>query len=208
VSWQKSLKPRQRDEAVREGWREAIRLHNPSKLVFLDETGAWLDMPRLYGWAKTSERLHDTVTKGRKGKVSLIAAVSTHGLDTQQCFGFDDVADGAAFSTYLEQVLVPTLKPGSGVVMDNFSVHHSKQVRHTLEQASCTLVYLPVYSPDLNPTELIFAKVKASLRKARAQTPEALKKAFTQGLQRITLHDVQACFKHCGYLWTCLRKML
>ncbi len=157
-------------------------------------------MPRLYGWARTSERVRDTVTKGRKGKVSLIAAVSTQGLDTQRCFHFDGVVDGSAFLTYLAQVLVPSLEPGSVVVMDSFSVHHGKQVRHTLEQAGCTLVYLPTYSPDLNPIELVFAKVKASLRQARAQTPEALKAAFTQALQRITLHDVQACFKHCGYL--------
>lgn len=83
-------------------------------------------MPRLYGWAKTSEaktseRFSDTVTKGRKGKVSLIAAVSPQGLDIQRCFHFDGVVDGSAFSTYLERVLVPSLKPGSIVVMDNFS---------------------------------------------------------------------------------------
>lgn len=168
--------------------------------MFLDETGAWLDMPRLYGWAKTSERLSDTVTKGRKGKVSLIAAVSTQGLDIRRCFQFDGVVDGSAFSTYLERVLVPSLKPGSIVVMDNFSVHHSKRVRHTLEQAGCRLVYLPTYSPDLNPIELVFAKVKASLRQARAQTPEALKEAFTKALHLITPHDVQACFRHCGYV--------
>ncbi len=168
--------------------------------MFLDETGAWLDMPRLYGWAKTCERLTDTVTKGRKGKVSLIAAVSTQGLATQRCFHFDGVVDGAAFSTYLEQVLVPSLKPGSVVIMDNFSVHHSQQVRRTIEQAGCTLVYLPTYSPDLNPIELVFAKVKAFLRQARAQTPEALKETFTRALQCVTPQDVQACFKHCGYL--------
>lgn len=168
--------------------------------MFLDETGAWLDMPRLYGWAKRSERLSDMVTKGRKGKVSLIAAISAQGLDSQRCFHFEGVVNGAAFLTYLEQVLAPSLEPGSVVVMDNFSVHHSKQVRHILEQADCTLVYLPTYSPDLNPIELLFAKVKAYLRKLRAQTLEALKDAFTQALQLVTPEDVQAYFKHCGYL--------
>ncbi len=137
-------------------------------------------MPWLCGWAKTSERLSDTVTKGNEGKVSLIAVMSTQGLDIQRCFYFDGVGDGSAFSTYLERVLVPSLKPGSVVIMDNFSVHHSKQVRHTLEQAGCTLVYLPTYSPDLNPTELVLAKVKAFLRRAGAQTLDALKKAFAK----------------------------
>ena len=134
-----------------------------------------------YGWAKTSERLSDTVTKGNEGKVSLIAAVSTQGLDIQRCFCFDGVGDGSAFSTYLERVLVPSLKPGSVVVMDDFSVHHSKQARHTLERAGCTLVYLPTYSPDLNPTELVLAKVKAFLRRAGAQTPMPSKKPFQSG---------------------------
>lgn len=171
-----------------------------SDLVFLDETGAWLDMPRLYGWAKRSERLNDPVTKGRKGKLSLIAAVSLQGLDLQRGFYFEGVVDSAAFATYLEQVLVPGLNPGSIVVMDNFSIHHSQQVRLTIEQAGCTLVYLPTYSPDFNPIELVFAKVKAYLRKARAQTLEALKAALTRALQRVTPEDVRACFGHCDYL--------
>ena len=156
-------------------------------------------MPRLYGWASTSERVYGAVDKGKKGKVSLIASVSLQGLDTKQCFNFEGVVDGSAFLTYLEHVLLPGLKPGSVIIMDNFRVHYIKQVRQLIEHHGCYLVYLPTYSPDLNPIEFLFAKVKAYLRKLRAQTIPALKQAFAQALQLITPQDVKACFEHCGY---------
>jgi transposase len=106
---------------------------------------------------------------------------------------------GEVFETYLERVLAPTLRPGQVVVMDNLSAHKSGRAREIVEGAGCALAYLPPYSPDLNPIEQAFAKVKGLLRKAEARTREALVEAMGRALSAVSAGDVRGFFGHCGY---------
>ena len=115
-------------------------------MVFVDEAGGWLGLTRLYARIVGGARIEDTAPKRRKGKVSLIAAVSTQGMNPRACLVFDRSVDRAAFLTYIEHSLVPTLKAGQIVIMDNFTIHHNHKVRELIEDAECELLYLPTYS--------------------------------------------------------------
>jgi len=132
--------------------------------------------------------------------VSLIAAITPQGLDSKQCLLHLGTVDTKAFLAYLRAVLIPSLRPGQLVLMDNFTIHHNKEVRALIEGAGCYLGYLPTYSPDFNPIEMVFAKIKAWLRKARATQTDTLITALTQALAAVLPHDVKARFHHCGYL--------
>ena len=135
-----------------------------------------------------------------KGKLSLIAAITPQELDSEQCLVHPDAVDTKAFLTYLREVLVPTLKPGQVVFMDNFTIHHNKNVRRLIEGAGCYLAYLPTYSPDYNPIELVFSKLKAFLRKARATQVAHLINAIATAIATVSPQEVQNCFDHCGYV--------
>ena len=169
-------------------------------MVFVDEAGGWLGLTRLYARIVGGARIEDTAPKRRKGKVSLIAAVSTQGMNPRACLVFDRSVDRAAFLTYIEHSLVPTLKAGQIVIMDNFTIHHNHKVRELIEDAECELLYLPTYSPDFNPIEHLFAKIKAWLKKQRADTVPELKQAFEDAVLTVTQDDAQNAFEHCGYL--------
>lgn len=168
--------------------------------MFLDESGAYLGLTRRYARSPKGERAVDSAPRRRDGKVSLIAAITPQGLDLEQCLVHPGAVDTKAFLTYLAEVLVPSLRPGQLIFMDNFTVHHNKDVRKLIEAAGCYLAYLPTYSPDFNPIEMIFAKVKAFLRKLRAWQTDDLIKAIGQALAAVSPHEVRACFEHCGYL--------
>lgn len=168
--------------------------------MFVDESGAWLGLLRTYARSPRGERAIANAPRRRAGKVSLIAAITPQGLDPGQCLIHPEAVDSKAFLTYLREVLVPTLRPGQVVFMDNFTVHHNKQVRTLIEGADCYLAYLPTYSPDFNPIELVFSKVKAFLRKLGSTQVDALIAAITQALSAVLPQEVSACFKHCGYL--------
>lgn len=111
----------------------------------------------------------------------------------------EGAVDGAAFQVYLRDILVPSLRPGQLVIMDNLSVHKSLRVRQLIEAQGCTLLFLPAYSPDLTPIELAFAKLKTFLRRVGADTVEALQDAISTGLDRITAHDARSYFRCCGF---------
>lgn len=132
--------------------------------MFIDESGAWLGLLRTYARSFRGTRAVSEAPRRREGKVSLIAAITLQGLDPEQCLIHPGAVDTQAFLTYLREVLVPTLKPGQVVFMDNFTIHHNREVRQLVEGAGCYLGYLPTYSPDFNPIELVFSKVKAFLR--------------------------------------------
>jgi transposase len=167
--------------------------------VFLDETGGWLGMRRLYGRILGGQRLIEQAPKRKQGKVSLIAAITHQGLSNQRCLLHDDSVDTLAFLSYLEEVLLPTLEPGSILVMDNYTIHHSARVREVVEAAQCTLFYLPTYSPDFNPIEHIFSKIKAFLKKSCPESVQELMDAFANAIATVTPTDVQHAFAHCGY---------
>lgn len=181
-------------------WLEAVLKLDADKLVFLDETGGWLGMTRLYGRTLGGARVYDTAPKRRKGKVSVIAAVTNQGVNPKACLVHEGSVDSTAFLSYVEHALVPTLTAGQVVVMDNFTVHHNHKVRKLIEAAGCELRYLPTYSPDYNPIEHLFAKLKAFVRKLRSDTVPNLIRAFEDAILTVTKDNAQNAFAHCDYL--------
>ncbi len=171
-----------------------------SRLVFVDETGGWLGLTRLYARVLGGTRVKDTAPRRRKGKVSLIAAVTTQGMNPNACLVHEGSVNRVAFLQYIERVLIPTLKAGQIVVMDNFTIYHNHKVRELIEDAKCELLYLPTYSPDLNPIEHLFAKLKAFLQKLRPETVPDLIRAFEQAVLTVTQVDAKNAFHHCRYL--------
>lgn len=167
--------------------------------MFLDETGGWLDMPRLYARGVGGSRIYDTAAKKRKGKISLLAAITNRGMEHRACLIHEGGVDSKAFLTYIEHVLCPTLASGQVVVMDNFTIHHNQRVRELVETKGCKLLYLPTYSPDFNPIENLFAKIKAYIRKLRPDTAHDLTKAFEDAVSSITPTDAANAFRRCGY---------
>lgn len=196
----KTLQAQERDETARKEWREAaLKLAN-DKLVFLDETAGWLGMTRLHARILGGGRIYDTAPKKRKDKVSLIAAISYQGMNAQACLIHEGSVDTAAFLSYVEHVLLPTLEPGQIVIMDNFTIHHNHNVQTLIESKQCSVLYLPTYSPDFNPIEHLFAKIKAFIRKLRPDTLPTLMKAFENAVLTVIPNDVKNAFAHCGYV--------
>ena len=150
---------------ARARWKnDQIRL-DPAKLIFIDETGASTKMARLYGRAKRGRRVIGRIPWGHWKTVTFVAALRLDGLNAP--FVIDCAMNGTIFIEYLRQCLVPTLRPGDIVIIDNLSAHKRDEVRQIIEAAGAELRYLPPYSPDLNPIEQAFAKLKAHLRKAK-----------------------------------------
>jgi transposase len=170
---------------------------DPARLVFLDETATPTSLTRLRGRAPRGTRAVGMVPRRRWQSVSLLASVSLAGM------GAAMVLDGAinreAFDAYVEQVLLPTLVPGQIVILDNLAVHKSPRARTLIEAAGCELRFLPAYSPDLNPIELAFAKVKQRLRRAGERTFAGIVTATGPALDAITTADARGFFAHCGY---------
>jgi transposase len=156
----------------REAWFEDQLELDPSKLVFIDETGAATNMARLRGRTQKGERLRAGIPQGHWKTTTFVAGLRLTGMTAPMVL--DGPMNGAAFLAYVQQVLVPELKPGDIVIMDNLSAHKSCQVRNAIEAAGARLLYLPPYSPDFNPIENAFAKLKALLRKAAERSVEAL----------------------------------
>ena len=157
-------------------------------------------MTRFYARIQGGQRIYDTVPKKRTGKVSLLAALTLQGMNPEACLLLEGSVDTLAFLTYIEQVLLPALKPGQIVIMDNYTIHHNPQVRTLIESKGCQLLYLPTYSPDFNPIEFLFAKLKAFIRKCRPLVLSDLIDALKQALLSITHQDARNAFIHCRYL--------
>ena len=146
-------------------WRAAAPTLDPARLVFLDESGVRTDLIRRYGRGLSGARVPDHTPDGRWHTTTFLGALRVTGLTAPAVF--DGPIDGASFLAYIEQVLTPTLAPGDIVIMDNLSCHKSPAVRRAIEAVGAQRWFLPKYSPDFNPIELAFAKLKAILRKAR-----------------------------------------
>jgi len=167
--------------------------------VFIDETSAYVGQSRGYGWAASSERVHDTRPKGKKAWVSLIAAISLDTAMAQRALVVTDTVNQNAFLCFLETTLLPTLAEGSVLVLDNWTVHHGDDVRELVTRFGCELLYLPTYSPDLNPIEHLFAKVKAFVKALRPNTLPDLVQAFCDAVKTVSPENVLKSFLHCGY---------
>ena len=167
------------------------------QLKFIDECGVHLGLTRLYGRAAPGQRVVEA-TRGYSGpNYTLVAALSSTTVSAPWLL--EGALNGLAFQTYVAQVLGPTLQPGDVVVIDNLSAHKGVAIRAAIEARQARVVFLPPYSPDLNPIEKCWAKVKTALRAAKAQAFDALVKAVRDALHTITPNDAAAWFAHCGY---------
>lgn len=201
----KSLHDSQRDtprvRRLRRRFRQRIREEWGSQLghlKFIDESGVNLGFTRRFGRARPGQRVVEG-TPGDTGRhYTLIAALSAQGI--QAPWLLEGAMDGAAFEVYIAQVLVPTLRRGDIVLMDNLSFHKGPRVRILIEAVGAHLEFLPPYSPDLNPIELCWSKVKTVLRSAKARTFDPLLEALDDAFSSITKHDAKAWFAHCGYI--------
>lgn len=169
----------------------------PEKLKFLDESGVTTQMTRLWGRAPKGQRVAEARPEGHWRVLTTLGAMSLAGMVATMTV--ESATDGDVFEAFLEQVLCPQLKQDDVVVMDNLSVHKVERVRELIEGAGARLLYLPPYSPDLNPIEKAWSKFKQFLRSAKARTAEALDQAVTQALTTITAENAAAWFRHCGY---------
>lgn len=168
-----------------------------SRLLFIDESGAKTNMTRLYGRARRGTRVYDHVPNGRWETTTMIAAVGRDG--PQAPWVLDGPMDGAAFAVWAEQVLAPTLEKTDIVVMDNLSVHKNAAARAAIEARGAQVWDLPAYSPDLNPIEKMWSKVKAYLRKVKARDAETLCQAIGQAMSSVSPTDIRNWFASCGY---------
>jgi transposase len=166
-------------------------------LVFVDEMGTNTSLSPLYGWSKKGERAHCSVPRNRGKNTTLLATMTIEGMGPS--LAVEGATNSQVFETYVEQVLGPTLRRGRVVVMDNLSAHKGERVRELIEQRGCELLYLPSYSPDLNPIEEAFGKIKGLIRKVEARSREALLEAIGTAISAITNQDAGGFFEHCGY---------
>jgi transposase len=188
----------ERDEWSRAAWRALIgREVDARRLVFVDECGTHTSLAPLYAWARLGERAHAQAPRNRGKNTTLLASMTAEGMGP--CMAVVGSTTTAVFEAYVEQVLAPALRPGQIVVMDNLAAHKGGRVRELVEGSGCGLSYLPPYSPDLNPIEEAFAKIKSLLRKAEARTREALVEAMGQAISAVSARDAQGFFEHCGY---------
>jgi putative transposase len=170
---------------------------DPSRLVFIDETWTKTNMAPLRGWAPRGQRLKATVPHRRWQTMTFLAALRHDRLDAPWLI--DGPINGERFRHYVETVLVPTLRPGDVVILDNLGSHRGKAVRRAIRSAGARLFFLPKYSPDLNPIEQLFAKLKHLLRKAAARSADAVCEAIGRILAIITPQECRNYFANAGY---------
>jgi transposase len=178
-------------------WRAAQPDLDAARLVFIDETGASTKMARLYGRSQRGVRCMAAIPHGHWKTTTFVGGLRLAGMTAPMVL--DGPMDGPAFLAYVEQVLVPTLRPGDIVVLDNLPAHKPAVVREAIEATGAQLRYLPPYSPDLNPIEMAFAKLKALLKKAAARTVHDLWRAIAEALPRLTAEECKNYFINAGY---------
>jgi transposase len=193
----KSKIARERDEGLRALWRWLVTSFDVRRLVFVDESGVHTSMDRLRSRAPRGERAYGKVPRNRGKNTTIIASMSLHGMGEAMCL--QGATDAEAFEVYVEHFLAPTLIEGQVVVLDNLGAHRPKRIRELIEVRGAELVFLPAYSPDLNPIEEAFSKIKNILRKVGARTHEALIEAMAEALLAVTPWDAAGWFDHCGY---------
>ena len=195
----KSLHAAERDSEAnlkrREEFLVRIRAIEAEKLIFLDESGVTTSMTRRYARSPKGQRIAEATPGGHWKITTILGAMSLRGMIATMTV--EAATDREIFLAYVEQVLCPALRSGDVVVMDNLSSHKVDGVRRLIEAVGAEVLYLPPYSPDMNPIEKAWAKLKQWLRAAKARTKEALDQAIAQALQRISPDNARAWFKHC-----------
>ena len=183
----------------RRNFRIASRFVDPAALVFLDESGAQTNMTRLYGRAPVGQRCIDHTPHGHWKTMTMLSAIRLDGVMQDATVVIDGPMNSQTFVAYTNQCLVPSLRPGDVVVMDNLSSHKHADVRRLIETAGCDLWYLPPYSPDLNPIEKLWSKVKAWLRRVMAGTFDRLTETIADALRDVGPRECVNYFLSCGY---------
>jgi transposase len=173
-----------------------VRGINVSRLVFVDECGTHTSMTRRYARAPKGERAYGSVPRNRGKNTTLIASMTVGGMG--EAMAVEGSTTGRVFQTYVEHFLAPTLEEGQVVIWDNLGAHKGDKVRELIEAKGAEVLFLPAYSPDLNPIEEAFSKIKALLKKAAARTREALVEAMREALCDVTSRDARGWFTHCG----------
>jgi transposase len=170
------------------------------RLVFVDETGAKTNMTRLYGRAEGGQRVVDGAPHGQWGTTTLLSSIRLDGSAAPMVI--EGSTDADVFREYVRQVLVPSLRPGDIVVLDNLSPHKNAEVEAAIRAVGADVWFLPPYSPDFNPVEQLWSKVKAFLRALKARTLDALIDGIRDALRQVTTTDALGWFAHCGYVKT------
>jgi transposase len=189
----------ERDEEARGLWRWLASRFDARRLVFVDESGFHTSMSRLYARAPRGKRAYGKVPRNRGKNTTLIAAITLEGaMGTSMTV--EGATDSEAFEAYVEHFLAPSLSKGQVVVLDGLGAHRTQKVRDLIEARGADLAFLPSYSsPDLNPIEEAFSKIKQLVRKEGARVREALVEAIGRALAAVTLEDAAGWFAHAGY---------
>jgi transposase len=197
----KSIHAREQDSEEgrrrRQAWRNQLAEIDPRRLVFVDESGATTEITRRYGRAFGGQRVREGTPAGHWRTLTMLGAMSAEGLIATMTI--EAPTDREVFLAYLEEVLCPRLRPGQIVVMDNLSSHKVAGVRELIHAAGAELLYLPPYSPDFNPIEKCWSKLKQRLRSLKARTLDTLQTAIAQAIPDISPQNAHAWFNHCGY---------
>src|SRR5215210_8732827 len=189
----------ERDEEARGLWRWLASRFDARRLVFVDESGFNTSMTRLRARAPRGKRAYAQVPRNRGKNTTLIAAITLEGA-MGESVAVEGATDAQTFEAYVEHFLVPSLEEGQAVVLDKLGAHRTQKVREPVERRGADLVFLPSYSsPDLNPIEEAFSKIKQLVRKAGARTREALVEAIGRALAAVTSEDAAGWFAHAGY---------
>jgi transposase len=172
---------------------------DPRRLVFVDEMGVHTSLAPLYGYSRKGERVGLSVLPRNRGtNTTLLASMSLLG-GMGETMAVEGSTNREVFETYVEKALAPTLKAGQVVILDNLSAHKPARVRELIESRGCELIYLPAYSPDFNPIEEAFSKIKSIVRRAGARTKDALIDVLSEALSAISVQDARGYFEHAGY---------
>jgi transposase len=188
----------ERDEFLRGAWRVMVAEQvEAERLVFVDEMGTNTALYPTYGWSKKGERAYCAVPRNRGKNTTVLSSMTLEGMGP--ALTVEGATTSVVFETYVQRVLAPTLCRGQVVVMDNLSAHKGERIRELIERRGCELIYLPAYSPDLNPIEEAFSKLKGLLRRGEARTREGLVESIGAAISAVTGEDARGFFEHCGY---------
>jgi transposase len=199
----KSLHATERDTEAnlrrREEYLAQIGALSPEKLIFLDESGVTTSLTRLRARCEGGGRIREATPGGHWKILTILGAMSVRGMVAAMTI--EEATDGDIFLAFVEQVLSQVLQPGDVVVMDNLGAHKTVRVRQRIEKTGAQLLYLPAYSPELNPIEKAWSKLKQLLRSAKARNREALEAAITDALPQLTPDNATAWFRACGIVY-------
>jgi transposase len=196
-SQKKCVRAQEQNEAARTQWQQQIQKLDARQLVFLDECGVNTTMHRRYGRAPKGQRALGVVPRNWKSSTTILGALSCEGV--QAVMSLEGATDRLAFEAFIEQVVLPTLRPGQVVVLDNLSAHKSHKAQQLVEEAGCSWLFLPPYSPDFNPIEMLWSKFKSDLRREAPRSQHTLDDLIWPLLSTATSKHAQNWFQHAGY---------